>query len=143
MAWWSWIVVGVVLLVAEISIPGGFFMCFFGIGALIVSPLVWSGVIVQDWVQWASFSVISLLLVALCRKKLLSVIPQKYNRSDTDTMVGGRAVAAGGIEPNAMGKVEFRGTSWSARNTGNQLIESGASCEIVSVDSLTLLVKSL
>jgi membrane protein implicated in regulation of membrane protease activity len=143
MAWWSWIVLGVVLLIAEISVPGGFFMCFFGIGALILSPLVWANLIVQDWVQWASFSVISLILLALCRKKLLSAIPQKYNRSDTDTMVGGRAIAAGAINPEATGKVQFRGTSWSAKNTGSSIIESGASCEIVSVDSLTLLVKSL
>ena len=143
MAWWSWIVLGVVLLIAEISVPGGFFMCFFGIGALILSPLVWSGLIVQDWVQWASFSVISLILLALCRKKLLDAIPQKYNRSDTDTMVGGRAIAAGGINPDGNGKVQFRGTSWSAKNIGASIIESGSSCEIVSVDSLTLLVKSL
>jgi len=143
MAWWSWIVVGVVLLIAEISIPGGFFMCFFGIGALIVSPLVWSGLIAQQWVQWAGFSVISLVLLVLFRKKLLDAIPQKYDRPDTDTMVGGRAVAAAGIEPNLTGKVEFRGTSWSAKNISSSLIESGSSCEIVSVDSLTLLVKSL
>jgi len=143
MAWWSWIVLGVILLIAEISLPGGFFMCFFGIGAIILGALVWGGVIVQQWTQWASFSVISLVLLVLCRKKLLNAIPQKYNRSDTDTMVGGRAIAAGAIAPESSGKVQFRGTSWSAKNVGASVIESGASCEIVSVDSLTLLVKSL
>jgi membrane protein implicated in regulation of membrane protease activity len=143
MAWWSWIVLGVILLVGEISLPGGFFMCFFGVGALITSPLVWGGVIVQDWIQWASFSGISLILMLLVRKKLIGSLPQKYNRSDTDTMVGGRAITAGAIEVGSTGKVQFRGTSWSAKNTGQTVIESGASCEIVAVDSLTLLVKSL
>lgn len=143
MAWWSWIVLGVVLLILEISMPGSFFMCFFGIGAMIVGALVWGGIIAQEWIQWANFSVISLILLLLFRKKLINSLPQKYNRSDTDSLVGGRAIAAEEIAANTRGRVQFRGTSWSAKNVGTVPIESGASCEVVSVDSLTLFVKSL
>jgi inner membrane protein len=39
MAWWIWIVLGLVLLLGEMLTPGGFYILFFGIGAIIVGIL--------------------------------------------------------------------------------------------------------
>ena len=38
-AWWLWIVLGVVLLAAEILTPGGFYIFFFGASAICVGVL--------------------------------------------------------------------------------------------------------
>jgi membrane protein implicated in regulation of membrane protease activity len=141
MTWWSWAILGVLLLFSELATPGGFFLLFFGIGALIVSPLVWAEVLVQDSLQWAVFPVISILLLALFRKKLLARLPKGYNRSDTDSMIGGKATTIDALSAEGSGKVHFRGTSWSARNVSGSQIASGVECEVVAVDGLTLVVK--
>jgi membrane protein implicated in regulation of membrane protease activity len=39
MAWWIWVLGGLVLLVAEVTTPGGFFAIFFGAGAILVGVL--------------------------------------------------------------------------------------------------------
>jgi hypothetical protein len=46
MAWWIWVLGGLVLLVAEVTTPGGFFAIFFGAGAILVGAvkaLGWEG----------------------------------------------------------------------------------------------------
>jgi len=39
MEWWTWILFGLVLFLAEIVTPGGFYIIFFGVGAVIVGVL--------------------------------------------------------------------------------------------------------
>ncbi len=39
MVWWAWVLVGFLLLLGEILTPGGFFILFFGVGALVVGAL--------------------------------------------------------------------------------------------------------
>ena len=41
----------------------------------------------------------------------------------------------------ANGRVELRGTTWSARNTGTTLLARGHRCVVVRTERLTLLVK--
>ena len=40
MDWWLWILLGLLLFLAELTTPGGFYILFFGIGAVIVGILV-------------------------------------------------------------------------------------------------------
>ena len=39
MIWWYWMVLGLLLLGLELATPGGFFLLFFGVGALLVGGL--------------------------------------------------------------------------------------------------------
>ena len=34
--WWMWFILGVVLLLAELTTPGAFYQLFFGLGAIVV-----------------------------------------------------------------------------------------------------------
>ena len=36
MTWWMWVALGLVLGAIELATPGGFFVIFFGVGAVIV-----------------------------------------------------------------------------------------------------------
>jgi membrane protein implicated in regulation of membrane protease activity len=56
--------------------------------------------------------------------------------------VGDRVVAAARIEPGQGGRVEYRGSSWQARNAGSAAIEAGAEAVIAEVDGLTLHVRA-
>ena len=47
-------------------------------------------------------------------------------------------VDAARLEPGQSGRVEYRGSSWNARNTGAAPIEAGGEAVIARVDGLTL-----
>jgi hypothetical protein len=139
MDWWMWVILGFVLLAAEM-VSAGLFLIFFGVGGIVVGVLVRFGVIEAAWMQWLAFSVVSLVSMALLRKPLQHRL--KINvRKDQDTMLGERAVAAEEIAGGGLGKVEMRGSPWQARNLGDSPVKSGQGCRVEKVEGITLLVR--
>ena len=57
MEWWLWLVGGLALVVAELATPSGFFIIFFGIGAMAVGVLARFGVVTNLPLQVLTFSV--------------------------------------------------------------------------------------
>ena len=49
MQWWLWLAVGLALIVAELVTPSGFFIIFFGLGALAVGVLAAVGAVTSLW----------------------------------------------------------------------------------------------
>src|SRR5947207_3363813 len=47
--WWHWLVLGLLLAVAELATAGGFYLLFFGIGALLVGGLAGLGLVTEAW----------------------------------------------------------------------------------------------
>lgn len=135
-----WLAGGLVLMVAELVTPSGFFIMFFGLGALTVGTLARLGVADAWWLQWLLFTVFSLGYLLLFREQLerrFQVPPPP----DVDSLVGVLATPQGAIEPGAVGRVEVRGSSWSARNVAAVAITTGQRCTVVSVDGLLLAVR--
>jgi len=140
MEWWVWLAGGLVLMVAELVTPSGFFIMFFGLGALTVGVLARSGLAESGWAQWLLFTLFSLGYVLLFRGQLARRF-QIPPPPAVDSFVGVLAVPQGEIEPGAVGRVEVRGSSWSARNVGTVPIYIGQRCTVVSVDGLLLAVR--
>ena len=143
MLWWLWMVLGLVLLVLEVLTPGGFFAFFFGIAALLVGALDGLGVGGPDWLQWLLFSVLSIVSLLLFRGPLLAKIKSWGRKtSDVDTLVGEVATLLEDLPPGATGKVELRGTAWSAQNGDEQSLHKGQRCRVQRVDGLTLWIRA-
>jgi inner membrane protein len=51
------------------------------------------------------------------------------------------AVPQVSIEPGAVGRVEVRGSTWSARNVATVALATGQRCTVVAVDGLLLAVR--
>ena len=60
---------------------------------------------------------------------------------DERLTIGDRVRIAERVEPGATTRVDYRGTSWTARNDGEAAIEAGSEAEIVQVERLTLHVR--
>ena len=135
-----WFAGGLVLMVAELATPSGFFIMFFGLGALTVGVLARVGLAQAGWAQWLLFTLLSLGYLLLFRGKLQARF-QAPPPPDVDSLVGVLAVPQGLIEPGAVGRVEVRGSTWSARNAAAIAIASGQRCTVVSVDGLLLTVR--
>jgi membrane protein implicated in regulation of membrane protease activity len=140
MEWWMWLAGGLVLMVIELATPSGFFVMFFGLGALTVGILTRLGLAGPVWLEWLLFTVTSVAYVLLFRGRLQHRV-QLPDSTDVDSLVGELATPHERILPGAVGRVELRGTLWSARNDSPSSIEPGRRCRVIRVDGLLLFVR--
>ena len=140
LSWWLWLLLGCLLLLLELLTPGGFYLFFFGAGALATALLVSIGVAGPAWFQWLLFGTISVVSFMLFRKPLVKKLGHTPEH-EVDSMVGETAVALADIEVHGVGKAELRGASWSARNVGDGLILTGQRCRVERIEGLMLYIR--
>lgn len=140
MPWWAWILFGLGLLGLELLL-GSFYLVFLGIAAIAVGLLAMFGADGPLWLEWLLFIIFSASLVLLLRKPLLGKFNIKSDTRDIDTLVGLAAVAVESIPPGGIGKVEMRGTVWTAHNEGAVALAPGQRCRIERVEGLSLWVR--
>jgi inner membrane protein len=140
MAWWTWILLGFALMLLELATPGGFYFIFFGMSALVVGILSGLDLTAVEWFEWLLFSIFAIVATAIFRPVLLKRFGPLAAGPAVDSLVGETATAMEKIQPSGMGKVELRGSAWSAFNTGQHDLSQGQRCRVVRVDGLTLYV---
>jgi len=134
-----WFLIGLGLLLLELVLPG-LVILFFGAGAWVTALVCAFTDINLNW-QILIFLVASLLGLVLLRKYLKK---RFFNRSDKEIadqleeFIGRKARAIDDFKDGA-GKVEFKGTRWSA--TCDEAVSKGDWVIIRSKDSLTLKVE--
>ena len=139
MTWWLWTALGIVLTALELLAPGGFFIIFFGVAAVVVGGLDLFGLLPQAWMQWLVFPVVAVLALKIFRRPLLDRMRLRdRGKDDVDSLVGAVAVAAEPIGPGGHGQAELRGSTWSARNVGERPLTAGQRCRVVAVEGLML-----
>ena len=142
LVWWAWLILGGVLMAAELLVPTGFFLFFFGVGAALTGCLEALGLLRSFPSQGLAFIVISFASIVLLRKPLLAKFHFRNKpHFSVDSLIGQTAIALEAIAPESIGKVELRGAAWSARNTGSEPIAANARCRVEQVEGLTLYVK--
>lgn len=140
-----WFVVGLVLLLAEFVTPG-FIIIFFGLGAWVISLLLWLGVDISFTTQLFVFLVVSVALLGVFRKYVKEYSQGKVTKADASHPIGDvkgeKAITLSDIQPNVVGgKVEFNGTLWNAES--DVAISKGTTVEIVERNNLILKVKPI
>lgn len=140
MPWWAWILSGLVLLGLELLL-GSFYLVFLGIAAIIVGLIAMFGASGPLWLEWLLFIIFSAGLVLLLRKPLLGKFNLRSDPRDIDSLVGIAAVAVDTIPPGGIGKVDMRGTVWTAHNQGAAALSPGQRCRVERVEGLSLWVR--
>jgi membrane protein implicated in regulation of membrane protease activity len=139
MIWWYWMLIGLVLLGAEMVTPGGFYILFFGLAALAVGTLAGVGLVQTEWIQWLLFSGLAVLSLLVFRGPLLAWIKtQEVETPAVDSMGGETAIPIEDLVPGGTGKAELRGTTWTAHNAGTALLKKNQRCKVERVEGLTL-----
>ncbi len=137
-----WAVVGIVLLLSELAIPG-FIIFFFGLGALITALTCGLAAISINH-QLILFLAASLLMLVGLRRWLKNIftgfMAGKQNPQDNpdNTFTGKTAVVRECIKPGCEGKVELNGTDWRAESEemlspGDRVIVTGRTSLVLSV----------
>jgi hypothetical protein len=141
MAWWIWVLGGLVLLLAEVLTPGGFFVVFFGAGAILVGALKGLGWQGPGWAEWLLFTVLSVVSLALFREPLLRRFHLGSGKP-VDRLEGETALVTEDVAPGGVGKAEMRGASWTARSSGASALVRGQRCRVERVEGLTLWLRA-
>jgi membrane protein implicated in regulation of membrane protease activity len=138
---WQWIVLGALLLSAEMFVDAEFYLVFLGVSAALVGLIGLTSIDVPVWGQWLLFSLFAIASLRLFRSSFYV----KYRGELPDRNEGAQgeiAQATEDIAPGSIGSVALRGTAWSAKNVGRQLIASGSRVVVVESTGLTLSVRS-
>jgi membrane protein implicated in regulation of membrane protease activity len=134
-----WFLIGLGLLLLELALPG-LVILFFGTGAW-VTALVCALADISLNVQILIFLVASLLGLVLLRKYLKNRFFNKKELEVIDQLeefIGHQARAVEEFKDGA-GKVEFKGTHWTAKS--EEPVSRGMWVTIIRKESLTLFVK--
>lgn len=140
---WTWLIIGLMLLVGEAVVPG-VFLIWFGIAGVTIgalSLLPFADVAWWPWqVQLVAFGILSLVLVFVGNR----LFPSNGANDDASKMndplakfVGREAVLVEAIE-NGIGRVKLGDTTW--RVSGPQQ-DVGSRVRVTGVDQETLLVE--
>jgi membrane protein implicated in regulation of membrane protease activity len=141
MAWWLWLLLGLVLLLLELLTPSGFYLLFFGLGALAVGMLCLWELLGPAWIQWLSFSGLSLVTLLLFRDALLKRFRGRSGDQDANKLVGETARALETIPVDGLGRAELRGTTWQARNVGPVPVAPEQRCKVERIEGLTIWIR--
>jgi membrane protein implicated in regulation of membrane protease activity len=139
-----WIVLGLVLILAEFILPS-LIVIFFGVGALSVGLMVWWGWVDDTTYQLWLFGLISGALLLGLRNRFKTWFAGGSLVADTDTpdddYIGHYATVTEGFsEGQDFGKVSYRDAHWNAINTGSSALTVGDRVLISGRQSSTLIV---
>jgi membrane protein implicated in regulation of membrane protease activity len=84
MIWWYWMLLGLVLLGVEMVTPGGFYILFFGLAALIVGSLTNLRLTEAEWFRWLLFSGLAILSLLVFRGPLLATLRSEIGKIELD-----------------------------------------------------------
>ena len=141
MPWWGWVVIGAILLGTEMFvIDVQFYLVFFGAAAIVVG-LLDLGIEWPEWAQWLAFAALSIGALVAFRKRVYELGRKPTGHTDVPMHIGNRVELAARLDPGQSCRVEYKGSTWTARNV-DQAPLSGE-VEIAGVDGLTLHVRRL
>jgi inner membrane protein len=137
-AWWTWISLGFIILLLEALTPGGFYLLFIGIAAIVTGAC--APLINALWIEIVMFAVLSAILIAFVRKPIVNRLRKDTPKADVPEFIGETGRSLEPIAPGAEGSVELRGSVWKARNGGDRELVKGDLCSVTARDGLKLIV---
>ncbi len=140
MSWWIWILIAFLLLIAEFFVTT-MHVGFFAAGAFLVAALVamgYGGTLTVQLLIFSGFSLFALLVLRPQVMKRLTVA----NGPEVDSMVGEQAITMTELAAGSIGRVELRGSTWNARNVGENTLAAGVRCTVVQIEGLMFHVRA-
>lgn len=140
--WHWWAGLAIILLIAEIFVPGFFLVCL-GIGCVGGSVAAAIG-LGPAW-QLLAFSALAMLAFFTIRPLLMRQFWKDGGvRTNIDALIGQRGKVTQDFEPGLrLGRVSVAGDDWRAECLTDTPLRVGDMVEVVRVDSNTVIVKGV
>jgi len=136
-----WLSLGILLLLVEVT-TAGFWIGFFGLGAIVVGVLIWFALVESLNAQLATFVLASVLPLLLFRRSLARWLNRDKPIVPIGDAAGQTAVVVSEIGPGAKGRVEFQGTTWDAEAASGERLAPGTRVRITHQEGTRLFVRS-
>ncbi len=91
--------------------------------------------------QLLIFTVISVVLLIFTRPIAVKKLAVKRAPTNSDSIIGKKAVVTEKITPLSKGAIKINGLVWTASVKDESELEAGELCEIVSIEGATAVVK--
>ncbi len=140
-----WTILGIILIVAEVF-TAGFFLLWFGVGAIAAAALAYLGFSVG--LQFLAFALLSIVLTALSRTIFVNYFSNQRSgkglKSGVDALPGqiGTVVLSSRGALQA-GEVKVFGSTWTAfPENGEAPLREGERVEVIRVQGASIYVRS-
>ena len=134
---------GALLFGAELfGINAQFYLVFVGAAAIVVGLIGSLGVALPEWAQWLIFAALALICMVAFRERLYRRFRETEEFVEDRLILGDRILMPERLAPEASCRVEYKGTSWTARNVDAQPIEAGVEAEIYETVGFILHVRN-
>jgi membrane protein implicated in regulation of membrane protease activity len=141
MNWWGWVLGGAILLGAELSaVNAHFYLVIIGGSAVAVGVISLLAPGVPEWVQWAIFAALAMVLMWSVRSRLYSWLNRDSPEMDHGKK-GAVLTLPSALGPGASCQAEHGGSYWTVLNDSDTSIAAGTRVRIARVQGLTLLVR--
>ncbi|MFP4347126.1 MAG: NfeD family protein [Thermodesulfobacteriota bacterium] len=134
-----WFFIGLVLLIAEFSVPG-VILVFFGIGAWVTAVLSYFFHL-SLLLQLLIFLVTSVAGLLSMRTRLVG--EKGYEPDVTDDFLGKTAVVKEPLTRGSPGRVTFKGAAWKAETQADETLMPGRYVRIIGKESIVLHVEPI
>ena len=142
MTWWAWMILGAVLLGAELfAVDAQFYLVFLGVSAAVVGLAALLGITLPEWAQWLAFAIVSIIFFVTFRKTLYDKL-RSGGAGYQQRYLGEMVTVGDDIAPGGRGRAHYRGSDWNIQNVGESAITAGGQAKVVEVDGLTLKVEA-
>ena len=143
MVWWGWLIVGLLLMGAELTaVDAAFYLIFVGAAAICLGLVGLAGVTLPIWGQWLLFSVLAIGSMVLFRQKLYARL-RGGAAGFENTAVGALVTVSENVPQGGRTRVRLRGSQWTAVNVGTAAIAAGADARVVKADGVDLRIEGL
>jgi membrane protein implicated in regulation of membrane protease activity len=132
-----WLVVGLLLIAAEV-LTSGFVLIMFGAGALVAAGFAALGA--GPLPEVAAFAGTSVALITVARPVLKRRLHTTHVPTNVEALVGDRAIVVSTVDAHG-GKIKLRGELWSARAFDEtEVLQPGHAVTVMTISGATAVV---
>ncbi|MCP5143658.1 MAG: NfeD family protein [Gammaproteobacteria bacterium] len=145
MQWWYWMIFAAVLLGVEMFvIDAEFYLVFLGIAAAVVGLVGMVGIDLPVAAQWITFAILALVSMVGFRRRFYDKLRPPPDRDIEERVTSGKLLLMPqALAPGRSCRVDYSGTSWTARNVGEHEIAADTEAEICAIEGLTIEVRKV
>lgn len=145
MGFWEsfWLILGLVLILAEIILPGGIAF-FIGLGATFVAGLYFLGLIADPLTGFTVWFLLSITFLFTLKGLVDKFLPNTETRGNTDEDLDAFGTEVEVLSPVSFaseGRVRYQGTSWPAKSRREETrFTEGDKAVLIFRDNMTWLI---
>lgn len=141
--WWQWLVGGIALVLMELLVPS-FFIIWFGLGAILVSLLLWLAPTLSATAQLATWTLASLAMVLLWFRVFKPEVHKTRIGMAEGDVLGEIGLTVTALAPFERGRVRFQRPILGAEEwqcTAEASIAAGERVRVVAIEGSFLKVE--